>query len=61
MKSLFSVKTLDHTFVSFDNYETALKVAVKVRQAYRKQHKTERVPADIFKRRNAPGFMLMAS
>jgi hypothetical protein len=56
MKSLFQVKILDHTFVTFEDYRTAFKVAVKVRQAYRKQNKN--VPGDIFKRQDAPGFML---
>ena len=56
MKNLFQVKVMDHTFVTFGDYETAFKVAVKVRQAYRKQNKN--VPGDIFKQQNAPGFMI---
>lgn len=58
MKNLFQVKVMDHTFVAFEDYETAFKVAVKVREAYRKQHKAEKVPANILKRHNAPGFMI---
>ena len=58
MKNLFQVKTLDHVFVGFDDYEAALKIAAKVRQTYRERNKAERVPADIFKRQNAPGFMI---
>lgn len=53
---MFKVKVLDYTFVTFDNYDTAFCVACKVRQAYRKKNKN--VPANIFKRQNAPGFML---
>ena len=58
MKSLFQVKVMDHTFVTFEDYHTAFSVACKVRQAYRLQNRAERVPFDVFKRQNAPGFML---
>jgi len=56
MKSLFQVKILDHTFVTFEDYDTAFCIACKVRQAYRKQNKN--VPFDVFKQQNAPGFLL---
>jgi hypothetical protein len=58
MKSLFQVKVMDHTFVTFEDYRTAFAVARKVRQAYRLQNRAERVPCDVFKRQDAPGFML---
>ena len=56
---MFRVKVLDYTFATFEDYETAFKVARKVRQAYRLQNRAEKVPFDVFKRQNAPGFMLV--
>lgn len=59
MKSLFKVKVLDHSFVDFGDYETAFKVAVKVRQAYRRVNPN--VTGNLFKYSDIPGFMLMAN
>lgn len=59
MKSLFMVKALDYTFIGFNNYDSALNVAKKIRQAYKKNNKTK-ISEDVTLCSHTPGYLLMA-
>lgn len=53
---MFKVKALDYTFISFDDYNTAFKVAVRIRAAYKKEN--PRTMGNVFRRQDDPGFMI---
>jgi hypothetical protein len=60
MKSLFKVKTLESVFVGFDDYDTALRVAHKIRQAYKQKHRTK-ISDNVEANPDRPGYLLMAN
>jgi hypothetical protein len=59
MKSLFKVRTLDFVFVGFDSYDAALKVAHKIRQAYKQKYRTK-ISDNVEANPDRPGYLLIA-
>ncbi len=60
MSSLFKVKTLDYVFIGFNDYDSALNVAKKIRQTYKAKNKG-RISEDVELNPTMPGYLLMAN
>jgi hypothetical protein len=60
MSSLFKVKALDYTFIGFNDYDSALNVAKKIRQAYKAKNRTK-ISEDVTLCSHIPGYLLIAN